>query len=347
MLGLAGCRDPGPRHATLDVRGQPAHLQVASGPRDQLPLAVGLAGKTLIAAHDSLDPRRAESDIAKINRVANMVRLQISYNTFRVIDLAHHYGELTGGAFDITAASLEALWGFGAKPPTEVPDDEVLEATLLGVGSDKLQVFDQGSVALTTPLTRIGLGDLLPAYAVDLAIIELRRSKVEGALLQWGRAVRALGEPAPGQTWTTDIPHPFEGELPLGRLALARPGAALVLVHLYDRSVTLDGHTYGHVIDPRTGRPVEDTVLAAVLGPTATQAHALARALVVLGVERGATILPEFPRYEVLVIPNRKPVEAWMTPGFADRFTVAAGRNITTHEIAVAPPPEAPVAPAP
>lgn len=290
--------------------------------------------KTLIATSDTLDPRGSGSDIAKINRVANMVRLQVSYNTFRIIDLAHHYGELTGGAFDITAAPLEALWGFGAKPPEEAPPEEIIEAARLGVGSDKLQIFDQGSVALTTPLTRLGLGDMIQAYGVDLAILEMRRQHVPGALLHWGRSHRALGNAAAGHPWTALVPHPFEEGRNLGEVLLLPPGAALVVVCLYDRSVTLEGTRYGHVIDPRTGRPARGTALAAVSGPTATQAHALARALVVLGIEEGSSILQDFDRCEALVVPDRKPLEAWMTPGLASRFTAdaSAGVAIRTWE---------------
>jgi len=79
------------------------------------------------------------------------------------------------------------------------------------------------------------------------------------------------------------------------------------------------------VIDPRTGTPTQGTRLAAVAGPLTVKAYALAEALLVLGVEEGGDILAQFPGHEVLVIPNRDPLEIWLTPGFRDHFTPAEG----------------------
>jgi len=313
------------------VRGREGRIAIAQAHPHQLGLAVGLAQVTLSNTLHELDAERPDSDLSKLNRVASTVRLQVSQNTFRVIDLAIHYAGLTGGAFDITAAPLHDAWGFGVVPaPDAPPSPELLEASRKGVGAENVQLFDQGSIAYTTPMTRLALGDLAPAYAVDLAIVEMRRRGIGGALLAYGPAVRALGESAPERPWYTDLEHPFLATQSLGRVDL-RGGAALVAINLYDQTVTLGGRTFGHILDPRSGQPVEDTVLVAVRGPTATKAYALAYALAVLGVQDGAGILAEFPRYEALAVPNRAPLQVWQTRGFAAHFRPSPGLEATLN----------------
>ena len=134
------------------------------------------------------------------------------------------------------------------------------------------------------------------------------------------------------QPWEVPLPDPYGTSNSLGRLTLPE-GSAVHTASLYDPSVTIGGKKYGHIFDPRTGCPAEGILSATVLGPTATQASALAQALVVLGLEKGISILNRFPRHDVLIIPDRKPLELWMTKGLAIRFKLDPGFQGITHII--------------
>lgn len=322
LLGAAGCGNRGPREQSFAFGEAPCRIEVAPGAEGQLATAAAIVRDTVSSVLAALDAEDPKSEIGKINRVAGTVRLQVPLNTFRIIDLAQHSAEQTGGAYDFTLGRLGALWGFGGPAPDEIPSDDLIDATRAGVGYENLEVFDQGAVALTSPLTIVDLGDLKRPYAVDLSILEMRRRRLGPALLRFGDSLRVLGRAAADRPWSADVPHPFNSAASAGAVTLDDL-PALAMVRLYERTVTIQGRTYGHVLDPRAGRPAEGTALAVVIGPTATQAHALAYALVVLGVENGAKVLPGFPRYEALVIPDRQPLELWMTPGFAQHFRAA------------------------
>ena len=89
------------------------------------------------------------------------------------------------------------------------------------------------------------------------------------------------------------MPDPVNTTGLLGRVTI--PDAyAVHTTLLFEPSVTIGDRKYGHVIDPRSGRPAEGTLCVTVLGPTATQASALAQALIVLGVDQGRALLPRF-----------------------------------------------------
>jgi hypothetical protein len=94
-------------------------------------------------------------------------------------------------------------------------------------------------------------------------------------------------------------------------------------------------------MDPRTGNPAQGTLCAVVSGPTATKCAVLAQALVVLGVEGAQKIMPKFTRCEAMIVPDRKPLEIWMTPGFAPRVKLNPELQQSVHyfvsETAAAP----------
>lgn len=338
LLALAvgtGCRGRGPAAEDLAFGEAPCRVEVAPGHESELGPSAAVVRDVVSGVLASLNIDDPKSEIAKINRVASTVRLQVSLNTFRIIDLAKHGAEGTDGAYDFTLGELGRLWGFGGPAPDEAPSDDLIDATRAGVGHDNVEVFDQGSVALTSPLTQVDVGDLKRSYAVDLGILELRRRRMGPVLLRFGDSVRALGRPTSQRPWSIALPHPFEPAASVGAADLDDL-PALAMARLYERSTKIQGKTYGHILDARSGRPAEGTVFAAVLGPTATQAHTLAYALVVLGVEKGRHVLPAFPRYEAFIIPDRQPLELWMTPGFAKRFRSVPALAGQVHLIDVA-----------
>lgn len=323
VLAAGGCRPPPSPVVESLVDRKPAAVEVAPDLMKRRDEIAGLALAHMTETIADLDPGRAGSDLNKLNRVAHSVRLQVSRNTFRLIDLAHHYSERTGGAFDLTAAPLESLWGLrGGPAPVEEPPPELIEGVRQGVGRQHLEIFDQGAVAYTSAGTQIGLDLIGQAYAVDLAILELRRREFSRVRVQLGGAQRALGPYRENHPWMAALTHPFQTGTNLGTVALAPPHPALVVVRLNEHTIQIGTNTYGHILDPRTGQPAHGTALAAVLGPSATMAHALAQALVVVGVEQAPGLLAQFPKCEALLVPDGPAPELWRTAGFAARLNL-------------------------
>ena len=97
---------------------------------------------------------------------------------------------------------------------------------------------------------------------------------------------------------------------------LEQIGGVAMLAHLQANTpATSNAGRYAHIVDPRTGLPVEGMAGVTVLCPTATAADALSTALFVAGMEGLPALLARLPECEVIAIPDRQPLELWVTDG--------------------------------
>lgn len=201
-----------------------------------------------------------------------------------VISLAMRVSEHTQGAFDITVAPLVNAWGFGnekATPPTDVQID-----SLLGVVG--YQRYLRGERVM------LDCGAIAKGYAVDRVAQILRHHGVKNYMVEIGGEVVAEGLNSEGKPWQIGItkPTPDSSELqeiiPFTHVAMATSGN-----YRNFRTDSL-GHRYAHTIDPRLGRPVQQTLLSAtIIAPTCAEADAYATASMVMGREEAEKLLSQ------------------------------------------------------
>ena len=311
-----GCSDEIPTATNFSAHQTAVSIRVAPSEKKSLDEIVRIAQPTLERTITSLDANNPNSEIHKINSVATYSRWPLSANTFRILDLAYHYAELTGGAYDFTLAPLSDLW----KKGTELPPANLIQATLENTGYRHVTLFDDGAVALTTPLARIDLGSLAESYALDLSLIDVRRHNFTNLLIRVGQSARCLGYADKNTPWEETLYNPLDRKEPIGQVNLSE---GLAITHVSLRS--------NPILDSRTGKPAQGTLSVNVMGPTATEAHALAQALLVVGTQGAEEMMKKFPRYESLIVPQKKSLELWMTPEFAKRFTINPKYRDTLH----------------
>lgn len=280
-------------------------------------LARGIVEKVQAAA-DSHDPN---SEVSKLNKVAGTIRVPVSEHTFALLRLAREYHQKTGGALDITTSPLERHWGFdGSAVPEEPLSNDFLAAATRGVGMHFVRLHENQVVSYASPTTRICLDDLAAGYAVDLGVREIRNAGMPSALLNLGgKYVRCLGSLPEGRDWTLPIQNPLRLSEQVGTVHI-RDGLAMASRRLLENFVVIAGQPYSRLLDPRTGRPAQGTAGVTVVGPTATEASALATALLVLGIDEASSALGSFPRCGVLIIPDREPLELWMNAAMQTKF---------------------------
>lgn len=274
-LGLAG-ETMGTRWSLSGVL--PAGIesaQVAGALEDAFALVIGQMSQW--------DPG---SELSRFNRAPPGTRVTLPPQFALVLDCALGVARASGGAFDPTLGAASELWGFGATPaPTRVPDAAAAEAT---------RSYGWQDVAFT-PATReliqpggmqLDLSGIAKGYAVDLAIERLEQLGIGNALVEIGGELRGIGLRADGLPWWVDL------EVPPGNAALRTrvglTGWAVATSGNYRRRRRADAASWQHTLDPSTGLPVDNGVLAAtVLHPGCMQSDALAGALMVLGAESG------------------------------------------------------------
>ncbi|MCQ2178649.1 MAG: FAD:protein FMN transferase [Bacteroidales bacterium] len=207
-----------------------------------------------------------------------------------LLDISEKYRETTDGAFDVWAAPLFDIWGFGFRTDS-LPDNERIKEAM----------------ALTREHKRLNFNAIAQGYSCDVIARYLHSIGVKDMLVDIGE-IYCEGVNPKGRGWSIGIDTPFDGN--------NTPGASLsgiwesdggahgvVTSGNYRKFYIKDGKKYAHTIDPRTGRPVDHDLLSAtVVAPTATEADALATYFMVAGFEEARKYIEAHPGIEACLI---------------------------------------------
>ncbi len=241
---------------------------------------------------------RPGSELSRVNRGAETRPVPVSPELFALIRRAQAISRLSGGAFDITYASVGHLYNFRQGI---APDDRALKQALPAVDYRSLVLDPETrSVRFARPGMRIDLGGIAKGHAVDRAIALLRARGVREALVSAGGDTRILGDHH-GRPWLTGIRDPRR---PPGTSAVVLPLAdtAISTSGDYERYFERDGVRYHHIISPRTGRPARAVRSVTILGPDATTTDALSTTVFVLGPRDGLALVERLAGIEAVII---------------------------------------------
>ena len=211
---------------------------------------------------------------------------------------AQQISQLSGGAFDITVAPLVHAWGFGKKTNnTKVKAQEInIDSIKAFVGYHKIQLQDLHVLKADERIT-LDASAIAKGYACDVVANLLREQGCENLLVDIGGEVVMQGLNDRGQAWRVGISKPkidatgMENELQevieSTQLCMATSGN-------YLQYYFVDGQRRSHTIDPRSGRPVEHSLLSAtVVANSCMRADALATACMVLGANEALQMIEQ------------------------------------------------------
>jgi thiamine biosynthesis lipoprotein len=323
------------REASWLTMGTFASLSLPCAREQQLQTASDITKETFAAVNTALTIYTDTSELAALNRAPAGQHVPLSPLALACLRAARHYAQLSEGAFDYTVAPLVKLWGFNdGTPPSQLPSAAERNRLLTRVGYDRLRLFSHDA-AWTTDAMQADLGGVAKGFAVDAAYDRLIAIGTTNMLINLGGNIRVGGQPNPGRQWKIGVRDPFHRDQTVGAITLPS-GWSLATSGNYERTVEIDGKRYAHIVDPRTGLPVEGMAGVTVLCPTATAADALSTALFVVGMDGIAALLARLPECEVIVIPDRTPLELWVTDGIRPLLELPSGSPHTLHAI---PPP--------
>jgi len=246
----------------------------------------------IFSAHDD------DSDLSRLNQHAGLGPVAINQELWSVLEIALRLGRETEEAMDITVGPMIDLWK-AAEERGAAPSPASITEAMARMGTAKVRLFPDGRAALQQAGMRLDLGGIGKGYAVDLLTAILIQEGVASAFINFGRSsLAAVGLPPQRDGWPI--------------LLGSDEGTPVGLVHLKDqrlsissgfgRSFEIEGTQLGHLIDPRNGFPICDRILGVAVARTATEAEALAKALVILGPTRGFAVVKRFSKAEGLLI---------------------------------------------
>ena len=205
-----------------------------------------------------------------------------------VLKSALEIARQTEGAFDPTIRPLADLWGVIKKEKDgyRLPTDSELQSVLPKVNYRKANLADD-RLHFAAEGMSIDPGGFGKGYAVDRAIAALQRHGIRNAMVKAGGDLRVIGLPPSRQHWAVWIEDP---EKKGRRVEVQLTAGALSTSGNYENSFKQNGRRYGHLLDPRTGRPVEEVAACTVTASTCLESDAYATAACILGVKRSRSL---------------------------------------------------------
>ncbi len=261
---------------------------------------------------------RDDSDITRFNRARAGETRVLPPDFYRVLTTALQLAEDTGGAFDPTVGPLVELWGFGSEGRrNEPPTEEEIRAIRPKVGWERVEL-NHDTRELTQPGDLyLDVAAVAKGHAVDRLADYLDARGVGSYLVSIGGDMRARGRKADGEPWRVAVERPQAGTREIQRVINPRD-AGLASSGDYRNFFVHDGREYPHLIDPRTGYPVDHELASvSVLHPRAKMADGLATALAVLGPGEALEFAEQRGLAVFLVERSGDEFREHMTPEFA------------------------------
>jgi thiamine biosynthesis lipoprotein len=242
---------------------------------------IDLVRDEVLACEARISTFQRGSMTAKLHAYAAAGPVTLDSLTFDLLRTCREVWEQSGGAFDITLGPLLEAWGMRGESPATLSDAESrADRAIFGMN---YITFDSSQRNVTidprvADSLRLDLGAVGKGHALDLAAAALRDEGITCGLLHAGTSsVLALGAPPGRDGWRIALAGPKGVTFPYVTLR----DSALGVSGGHGRQVMLEGQVVGHIIDPRTRRPAQGNLLAAVMSDSATLADAWSTALLV------------------------------------------------------------------
>ena len=246
------------------------------------------------------------NDTSTVSRINRGEQPPLSKMYQEVSQLAQTVSRETDGAFDITVAPLVNAWGFGFKHE-QMPTASQVDS-LLKIRSQ----YDFSAIA--------------KGYGSDVVARLLRRYDIRNFMVEIGGEIVVQGVSEKRQSWRIGVTKPTDDSLSVGgelQTVLKISDIAMATSGNYRNFYYKDGMKYAHTIDPKTGYPVQHSLLSAtVFARDCAVADAYATSFMVMGVERAKAVLenhPELMAYFIYSLPDSTNA-VWFSPGLKSRI---------------------------
>ncbi|WP_228851905.1 FAD:protein FMN transferase [Aegicerativicinus sediminis] len=240
------------------------------------------------------------SQTSEINRNAGIKPIIVDRELYNLIERSIAISKITDGAFDITYASMDKLWKFDGSM-TSLPTPEEVSQSVARVGYEKITLNeDEQSVFLKQPQMKIGFGAIGKGYAADKAKEKLMQLGVKGGIINASGDLTVWGSQPSGKAWQVAITNPMDKNHAFTKLPIMH--GAVVTSGNYEKRITLEGKTFTHIIDPRTGYPSQGILSVTIFSEKGELADALATSVFVMGIETGIDRINQLPNVECIIV---------------------------------------------
>lgn len=242
---------------------------------------------------------RPDSDISRLNAAEAGERIDVHPDTFGLLQRSIRWTLNSHGAFNPLILPLVRLWESGERCQ-QSPDAQEIKKLITLTDPAMLTFHADGRISKRHEAVGIDLGAIGKGFAVDRAGAYLREQGVRQACVDTGGNLGLIGKPSGDSAWTIGVQHPLDDRAVVGAVELS--DQSIATSGNYERGFRVGGRWFGHLLDPRTGYPVEQNLSVSVAAPDAETADMLASALSVLGPAEGESLLDQFPQADAFFV---------------------------------------------
>lgn len=233
----------------------------------------------------------ATSDVSKFNAHQSTEPLSVSPEIIEMVTIAQTYSELSNGQFDITIEPLVKAWDILAENP-RVPDAALIEESQLHINYKNL-IVDKANhtLAKKDPMLKIDLGAIAKGYAADQLAKLIKANGIQRAILNLGGNIFAVGSKGDDTPWSIGIQDPYE---PTGESfgLIKTSDMSIVTSGSYERYFEQDGKRYHHILNPETGYPSDNELVAVtIISKESVVGDCLSTSAFSLGLEAGMSLI--------------------------------------------------------
>ena len=269
----------------------------------------------------SLSPFNEKSVITAVNQNRDVVLDTLFVDVFtKSMEISRE----TDGAFDITVAPLVNAWGFGFKNETR-PTPLQVDSLLQIVGYEKVRL-EGNKVIKRDPRMMLDCSAIAKGYGVDVVARYLRSLGIQNFMVEIGGEVVTSGVNPQRLPWRVGVVKPSEDSLNVNnelQTILNVTDKAMATSGNYRNFYYKNGKRFAHTIDPKTGSPVQHSLLSAtVLADECAVADAYATSFMVMGLERAKKLLERHPELMVYLIydDGKDNLAVWFSPSLQDKI---------------------------
>lgn len=270
---------------------------------------------------DEFSMFNSQSIVARLN---NGEQPELSNDFIDVFKLARQVSEDTNGAFDITVAPLVNAWGFGFKHE-QMPSKEQVDSLRELIGYRYVTLKDK-TITMQKPGMMLDFSAIAKGYGVDVVARLLERHDIKNYMVEIGGEITTRGINPERVPWRIGVNKPSED-------ALNENHELQTILNVTDKSMATSGNyrnfyvkggkKYAHTIDPKTGYPVQHSLLSAtVLTDRCAKADAYATSFMVLGMDGAKKILERHKELMAYLIytDNKGNLSVWYSPSLKDKI---------------------------
>lgn len=269
----------------------------------------------------SLSPFNKESVITAVNQNREVM---LDPYFVEVFNKAMEISRETKGAFDITVAPLVNAWGFGFKHE-QMPTKRQVDSLRQIIGYQKV-ALKNGKVVKQDPRMMLDCSAIAKGFGVDAVARLLRDRGVQNFMVEIGGEVVTCGVNAQRLPWRVGVVKPSEDSLSTGhelQTILNVTDKAMATSGNYRNFYYKNGRRYAHTIDPKTGYPVQHSLLSAtVLAASCTVADAYATSFMVMGLDNARQLLEHHPELMAYLIydDGKDDIAVWFSPSLRHKI---------------------------